>query len=60
MRQKCCFVYEKDIDENVEEFVEKVLRNVDYSQQVILQSNDRLIEYSPFLTKEQLVVELIK
>lgn len=60
MRQKCCFVYEKDLDENVEEFVEKVLRRVDYSQPVILQSNNKLIEYSPFLTKEQLVVELIK
>lgn len=60
MRQKCCFVYEKDIDETVEEFVEKVLRRVDYSQPVILQSNDKLIEYSPSLTKEQLVVELIK
>ena len=60
MRQKCCFVYEKDVDENVEEFVEKVLRRVDYSQPVILQSNDKLIMYNPFLTKEQLIVELIK
>lgn len=60
MIQKCCFVYEKDIDENVEEFVEKVLRRVDYSQPVIFQSNDKLIEYSPFLTKEQLVIELSK
>ena len=60
MKQKCCFVYEKDVDENVEEFVEKVLRRVDYSQPVILQSNDKLIMYNPFLTKEQLIVELIK
>lgn len=60
MRQKCCFVYEKDIDENLEEFVEKVLRRVDYSQPIILQSHDKLIEYSPFLTKEQLVIELSK
>ena len=60
MTQKCCFVYVKDADESVEDFVDKVFRRVDYSQSWILQAEDKLIEYNPFFTKEQLINKLIK